>query len=121
MKFNDFLKQHSLGEKEISIEGIDEKFKIRQLSMVEQLEIMERNKIEIQDGNQDKNQKINLDLIKRNSNFKKDIILTALLEPKIDEKTIDNLNQEGLKVFAQLAEEILKFTNDAPKQESKDD
>ncbi|TKX30656.1 DNA repair protein [Campylobacter estrildidarum] len=121
MKFNDFLKQHSLGEKEISIEGIDEKFKIRQLSMVEQLEIMEKNKIELQDQNQEKNQEISLDLIKKNSNFRKDIILTALLDPKVDKKIIDNLNQEGLKVFAQLADEILKFTNEAPKQESKDD
>lgn len=42
MKFNDFLKQHSLREKEILIEGIDEKITIRQLSMLEQLEIMEK-------------------------------------------------------------------------------
>lgn len=71
MKFNDFLKQHSLREKEILIEGIDEKFTIRQLSMLEQLEIMEKNGIEIQENKDDK---ISIDFIKKNSNFRKEII-----------------------------------------------
>lgn len=93
MKFNDFLKQHSLREKEILIEGIDEKFTIRQLSMLEQLEIMEKNGIEIQENKDDK---ISIDFIKKNSNFRKEIILKCLVAPKIDEKTFDNLNQEGL-------------------------
>ncbi|MBX2081997.1 DNA repair protein [Campylobacter jejuni] len=118
MKFNDFLKQHSLREKEILIEGIDEKFTIRQLSMLEQLEIMEKNGIEIQENKDDK---ISIDFIKKNSNFRKEIILKCLVAPKIDEKTFDNLNQEGLNIIAKVADEILKFTNEVPKQESKAD
>ncbi|EAH8612595.1 DNA repair protein [Campylobacter jejuni] len=118
MKFNDFLKQHSLREKEILIEGIDEKFTIRQLSMLEQLEIMEKNGIEIQENKDDK---IRIDFIKKNSNFRKEIILKCLVAPKIDEKTFDNLNQEGLNIIAKVADEILKFTNEVPKQESKGD
>ncbi|RTI82554.1 DNA repair protein [Campylobacter jejuni] len=118
MKFNDFLKQHSLREKEILIEGIDEKFTIRQLSMLEQLEIMEKNGIEIQEN---KDYKISIDFIKKNSNFRKEIILKCLVAPKIDEKTFDNLNQEGLNIIAKVADEILKFTNEVPKQESKGD
>ncbi|EPS3833348.1 DNA repair protein [Campylobacter jejuni] len=118
MKFNDFLKQHSLREKEILIEGIDEKFTIRQLSMLEQLEIMEKNGIEIQENKDDK---ISIDFIKKNSNFRKEIILKCLVAPKIDEKTFDNLNQEGLSIIAKVADEILKFTNEVPKQESKGD
>ncbi|HAA2003956.1 TPA: DNA repair protein [Campylobacter jejuni] len=118
MKFNDFLKQHSLREKEILIEGIDEKFTIRQLSMLEQLEIMEKNGIEIQENKDDK---ISIDFIKKNSNFRKEIILKCLVVPKIDEKTFDNLNQEGLNIIAKVADEILKFTNEVPKQESKGD
>ncbi|EAH5184622.1 DNA repair protein [Campylobacter jejuni] len=118
MKFNDFLKQHSLREKEILIEGIDEKFTIRQLSMLEQLEIMEKNGIEIQENKDDK---ISIDFIKKNSNFRKEIILKCLVTPKIDEKTFDNLNQEGLNIIAKVADEILKFTNEVPKQESKGD
>ncbi|EAJ5194566.1 DNA repair protein [Campylobacter jejuni] len=116
MKFNDFLKQHSLREKEILIEGIDEKFTIRQLSMLEQLKIMEKNGIEIQENKDDK---ISIDFIKKNSNFRKEIILKCLVAPKIDEKTFDNLNQEGLNIIAKVADEILKFTNEVPKQESK--
>ncbi|EAI0417406.1 DNA repair protein [Campylobacter jejuni] len=118
MKFNDFLKQHSLREKEILIEGIDEKFTIRQLSMLEQLEIMEKNGIEIQENKDDK---ISIDFIKKNSNFRKEIILKCLVAPKIDEKTFDNLNQEGLNIIAKVADEILKFTNEVPKQEGKGD
>ncbi|EAH7173170.1 MULTISPECIES: DNA repair protein [Campylobacter] len=118
MKFNDFLKQHSLREKEILIEGIDEKFTIRQLSMLEQLEIMEKNGIEIQENKDDK---ISIDFIKKNSNFRKEIILKCLVTPKIDEKTFDNINQEGLNIIAKVADEILKFTNEVPKQESKGD
>ncbi|EGH4499750.1 TPA: DNA repair protein [Campylobacter jejuni] len=118
MKFNDFLKQYSLREKEISIEGIDEKFTIRQLSMLEQLEIMEKNGIEIQENKDDK---ISIDFIKKNSNFRKEIILKCLVAPKIDEKTFDNFNQEGLNIIAKVADEILKFTNEVPKQESKGD
>ncbi|TEY00370.1 DNA repair protein [Campylobacter sp. US33a] len=118
MKFNDFLKQNSLGKKEISIDDIDEKFTIRQLSMVEQLEIMEKNGIELQEK---KENKISVDLIKRNSNFRKEIILKCLLSPKIDEETFDNLNQEGLNLFSKIADEILKFTNEVPKQQSKGD
>lgn len=118
MKFNDFLKQHSLREKEILIEGIDEKFTIRQLSMLEQLEIMEKNGIEIQENKDDK---ISIDFIKKNSNFRKEIILKCLVAPKIDEKTFGNLNQEGLNIIAKVADEILKFTNEVPKQESKGD
>ncbi|EDP7003312.1 DNA repair protein [Campylobacter jejuni] len=118
MKFNDFLKQYSLREKEILIEGIDEKFTIRQLSMLEQLEIMEKNGIEIQENKDDK---ISIDFIKKNSNFRKEIILKCLVAPKIDEKTFDNLNQEGLNIIAKVADEILKFTNEVPKQESKGD
>lgn len=118
MKFNDFLKQHSLREKEILIEGIDEKFTIRQLSMLEQLEIMEKNGIEIQENKDDK---ISIDFIKKNSNFRKEIILKCLVAPKIDEKTFDNLNQEGLNIISKVADEILKFTNEVPKQESKGD
>ncbi|EIJ3120729.1 DNA repair protein [Campylobacter jejuni] len=118
MKFNDFLKQHSLREKEILIEGIDEKFTIRQLSMLEQLEIMEKNGIEIQENKDDK---ISIDFIKKNLNFRKEIILKCLVAPKIDEKTFDNLNQEGLNIIAKVADEILKFTNEVPKQESKGD
>lgn len=118
MKFNDFLKQHSLREKEILIEGIDEKFTIRQLSMLEQLEIMEKNGIEIQENKYDK---ISIDFIKKNSNFRKEIILKCLVAPKIDEKIFDNLNQEGLNIISKVADEILKFTNEVPKQESKGD
>ncbi|WP_257073434.1 DNA repair protein, partial [Campylobacter jejuni] len=115
MKFNDFLKQHSLREKEILIEGIDEKFTIRQLSMLEQLEIMEKNGIEIQENKDDK---ISIDFIKKNSNFRKEIILKCLVAPKIDEKTFDNLNQECLNIIAKVADEILKFTNEFPSNES---
>lgn len=116
MKFDDFLKQHSLKEKEITIENIDEKFTIRQLSMLEQLELMEKNGIEI---GENKENKISIDFIKKNSNFRKEIILKGLIAPKIDEKTFDNLNQEGLNLIAKVADEILKFTNEVPKQESK--
>lgn len=118
MKFNDFVKKHSLKEKEITINGIDEKIKIRQLSMLEQLTIMEKNGMEIEEN---KENKLSVNLIKKNSNFKKEVILKCLLSPKIDEKTLDNLDSEGLNVFSQIAEEILKFSNEVPKQESKGD
>ncbi|MFY4691086.1 DNA repair protein [Campylobacter jejuni] len=118
MKFDDFLKKHSLKEKEIIVDGIDEKITIRQLSMLEQLELMEKNGIEIQENKDDK---ISIDFIKKNSNFRKEIILKCLVAPKIDEKTFDNLNQEGLNIIAKVADEILKFTNEVPKQESKGD
>ncbi|HDZ5006177.1 TPA: DNA repair protein [Campylobacter jejuni] len=118
MKFDDFLKKHSLREKEITIDGIDEKFIIRQLSMLEQLEIMEKNGIEIQEKNE---RKISIDFIKKNSNFRKEIILKCLIAPKIDEQIFDSLNQEGLNSLSKIADEILNFTNEAPKQESKGD
>ncbi|EFC32481.1 hypothetical protein C414_000260160 [Campylobacter jejuni subsp. jejuni 414] len=119
MKFDDFLKKHSLKEKEIIVDGIDEKITIRQLSMLEQLELMEKNGIEIQENEENKENKISIDLIKKNSNFRKELILKCLITPKIDEKTLDNLNQEGLNLFSKIADEILKFTNEVPKQESK--
>ena len=116
MKFDEFLKANSLKEKEINIDGIDEKFKIRQLSMLEQIELMEKNGIELENES-----KLSLELIRKNSQFRKEIILKALLSPKIDEKSFDKLNQDGLNVLSRVADEILSFTNNALKQEGKGD
>ncbi|ACM64184.1 DNA repair protein [Campylobacter volucris] len=120
MNLKDFLQNNSLKTKEIKVDGIDEKITIKQLSMLEQYELMKNHKIEFKKDSDDTNE-INIEAISNNSNFRTEVVLKGLVEPRLSKKEITQLNQTALAVISKIADEILTFSVEVPKQESKGD
>ncbi|EJV5919788.1 DNA repair protein [Campylobacter lari] len=123
MNLKDFLQNNSLKTKEINIDGIDEKITIKQLSMLEQYELMKNHKIEFKKDSKDCDDinEINIEAISNNSNFRTEVVLKGLVEPRLSKKEITQLNQAALAVISKIADEILTFSVEVPKQESKGD
>ncbi|TDJ81476.1 DNA repair protein [Campylobacter volucris] len=123
MNLKDFLQNNSLKTKEINIDGIDEKITIKQLSMLEQYELMKNHKIEFKKDSKDGDDinEINIEAISNNSNFRTEVVLKGLVEPRLSKKEITQLNQAALTVISKIADEILTFSVEVPKQESKGD
>ncbi|HEF1154097.1 TPA: DNA repair protein [Campylobacter lari] len=123
MNLKDFLQNNSLKTKEINIDGIDEKITIKQFSMLEQYELMKNHKIEFKKDSKDGDDinEINIEAISNNSNFRTEVVLKGLVEPRLSKKEITQLNQAALAVISKIADEILTFSVEVPKQESKGD
>ncbi|AJC87804.1 hypothetical protein [Campylobacter insulaenigrae] len=123
MNLKDFLQNNSLKTKEINVDGIDEKITIKQLSMLEQYELMKNHKIEFKKDSKDGDDtnEINIEAISNNSNFRTEVVLKGLVEPRLSKKEITQLNQNALMIISKIADEILTFSVEVPKQESKGD
>ena len=116
MKFNEFLKAGKLKEKKIKIEGIDEELTIRQLSMIEQLNLIEKYKInEEQKELKDLSEKQRYELIKQNTNFRLEALTLGLVGMKLSLEELKNLDIQTMETLGKIADEILEFSNKSVK------
>lgn len=117
MNFKDFLKHGKLKTKTLKLKNIDDELTIRQLSMLEQLELLDRFNLRASEENL--SSKEQLEMVKNNSLFRLEAVKLALVSPSLSDEDLKDLNNKSLEIIAQIADEILAFTNESEKQAGK--